>query len=1023
MKDRIGKSTYHILAVAILSMHLSHGAFAQRQTIQYPDQYWLTLAEEQYVQGHYRLSLQSINEFRTRHAVAALGYDMAAAEKADYYSILSQVKLDNDGATEKAEQFILHTAHPIYKQRVALALAQYYFSHDRLDNAIAYYEMVNISNLTNKEIADVKFELAYCYFNNRQFDKAEPLLASIKDLKGKYKVAGNYYYGLLAYNNSRYEEALKSFKEIEHEASYKNIVPYYVAEIYYFMGDKKKALEEALRLTRRPEKIYYDNELHLLAAQVLFEDQRYGDALPYFEHYYENTDQIRKEELYEMAYSYYRVNEWKNAIAKFKPLSNTRDSLGQTAMYLLGDCYLKTGDKKSARNAFSLCADMSFNKKQQEASLLLLGKLSYEMGYNSDAMTSFNNLLVLFPSTSYKNEVKTLQSELLIKTNNYATAYKLLQEVTVKNNDYWKAAQKVTYGYGIQQMQRENYLYADSLLGLSLYKPLDHTYEMSALFWRGDIAYKLGKPGQTLSILKRFVADNGGEAAYLSKDATEGNAYLNMGYAAMDIGSYEEAQTYFGKARQGADAHSSLAVTATIREADAAFMQKNFREALQLYDRSISAGGEEADYAMIQKAILLGVQGKLHDKLVLLQQVVNSAPPSAYVNDARYELGNTYIEDEQYQQAISALMPLTRPEGKGYIVKALQKTGFAYQQLNNDNKAIEFYKRIVAEFPASEERNAALDALRSLYVEHNQPDAYAAFIKENNINPAADNTLDSTYYAAAEAQVAEGKWAAAQKSLATYLEKYPDGIFMVRAHYYKAESDYQLKENQDALKEYDLVLSLPWNEFSESSAKRAATIAYQSGDYASAAKYYNHLRTDAMNKANLELAYSGLMQSNYNLGDYALAAQYADTLLAMPETDENILREVRFYKARSLQQQHKDEEALALFEQVKETKDPSVAAEARYRMAQIYFQSDRLKEAETNAVENLRQSSGNDYWMVKSYLLLADISLKQKDYFNAKATLQSIIKNTKNADLKKEASEKLERVKSLEQQQSKLKEN
>ena len=48
-------------------------------------------------------------------------------------------------------------------------------------------------------------------------------------------------------------------------------MPYYIAEIYYFKGDRKKALEEAMRLTRRSDKLFYDNELHLLAAQVLFE--------------------------------------------------------------------------------------------------------------------------------------------------------------------------------------------------------------------------------------------------------------------------------------------------------------------------------------------------------------------------------------------------------------------------------------------------------------------------------------------------------------------------------------------------------------------------------------------------------------------------------------------------------------------------------------------------------------------------------------------------------------------------------
>ena len=65
----------------------------------------------------------------------------------------------------------------------------------------------------------------------------------------------------------------------------------------------------------------------------------------------------------------------------------------------------------------------------------------------------------------------------------------------------------------------------------------------------------------------------------------------------------------------------------------------------------------------------------------------------------------------------------------------------------------------------------------------------------------------------------------------------------------------------------------------------------------------------------------------------------------------------------------------------------------------------------------------NDYWIVKSYILLADIFIKQKDYFNAKATLTSVVKRTKNTELKQEASKKLAEVKTLEKHHSKLKDD
>ena len=57
-----------------------------------------------------------------------------------------------------------------------------------------------------------------------------------------------------------------------------------------------------------------------------------------------------------------------------------------------------------------------------------------------------------------------------------------------------------------------------------------------------------------------------------------------------------------------------------------------------------------------------------------------------------------------------------------------------------------------------------------------------------------------------------------------------------------------------------------------------------------------------------------------------------------------------------------------------------------------------MAEAEKESNKTITIAGSNTYWVVKTYILLADILVKQKDYFNAKATLQSIIKNAKFSD-------------------------
>lgn len=1012
------------IAIIMLSVSTCYG---QVLIPDIPANRYLILATEQYQQAHYALAAQSARQFLDAPANTINGRSITDIDEAKYYLALSSIKEGIAGYEIAAIGYMDSIANPAYKQRIAFTLAQNYFQHNELAKAIPFYESAGIGNLNNNEIADAKFELAYCYFNNHQFDKAEPLLVAIREMRdGKYYMAGNYYYGLLAYNQNKYKEALKSFERIKDQKAYRNIVPYYIAEIYYFMGNRAKALQQADTVIKGKEKSFYDNELHLLAGQCLFEEQRYSEAGPYFDFYYNHADKIRKQDLYEMAYCSYKVSDWQNAIEKFKMLSDAHDSLGQTSMYLLGDCYLKTSDKQSARSAFGICADMSYNPALQEASLILFAKTSFEVGYNDDALRALNTLMKSFPNTEYKDEANTLISDLLVKTNNFTEALKHLNEVSGrKEKDFKLIYQKATFGYAIQQFRSGDLISASKYFELSTQNPVDPDYEQAANFWKGEIAYRLHHYNDVITYSQDFISKKSDKGAVeqISPLATLQHAYLNMGYAAMETQNYNTAQIYFNHAQQAQGQDNYSGMVAALREADAVFLQKNYSRALVLYDKIITTDTVDADYARYQKSILLGLLGRNNEKIEVLKFLVNGTPPSAYANNARYELAITYLESDKYELALSYLQQLTDSiSDKSFAPKSWMKIGFIYQQLNDLNMAIDAYKHVVIEYPASEERLPALDALKSLYIQSNQPAAYTRMLKENRLPSADSSAIDSTYYAAAEAQFANGKWANAASAFTNYLEQYPNGIFAVKAHYYRAESNYQLKKYKEAREDYSKMLAGNWNEFFENSARRAAGIAYEDKDYGVAYDYYLKLRSSTSSSPTKGLAYNGLMKSGFNSGKFMEAQQYADTLIALPGVSADIKNDAFYFKAKSLQQFDSLDAAAKIFKQLSSNKNGDVAAESRYHIAEILYKKEKYKDAEAAANEAIKQSAGYDYWIVKSYILLADILVKENDYFNAKATLQSILLHTKITELKQEAANKLKEVKILEKNQSKLSE-
>jgi hypothetical protein len=57
-----------------------------------------------------------------------------------------------------------------------------------------------------------------------------------------------------------------------------------------------------------------------------------------------------------------------------------------------------------------------------------------------------------------------------------------------------------------------------------------------------------------------------------------------------------------------------------------------------------------------------------------------------------------------------------------------------------------------------------------------------------------------------------------------------------------------------------------------------------------------------------------------------------------------------------------------------------------------------IKASQKTCFDLINKLSGYDYWVAKTYILLADDYVGLKDTFQAKATLQSVIDNYKGDD-------------------------
>ena len=934
----------------------------------------------------------------------------------DYYNALCELKLLQDIGREDAILFINSVNNEPRRQIMNFHLAHYYFLINDFQNAITSFTDAGFENLSNDQIADAKFEKAYSYFNLKQFAEAKPLFNEIHQLStGKYYIPANYYYGFISYYDKQYSEALSAFKLVETFDEYKGVVPYYIAEIYYFEGKKDEALRYGESVLTRKTQLFYDKQLRLLIGQIYFEKKEYDKALPLLEAYVNSADKVSKEVLYELSFSYYTAGNTQKAIEGFKQLSSEKDSMGQNSMYLLGDLYLKTGQKANARTAFQYSAFNSSNALQQKVSRFNYAKLSYELGYQDVALNGIKSYLKDYPNSDYDIEAKEVLVSLLARTNNFTDALSLYQSMDRPTVAMQKVYPIILYGKAIEYVNEQQLVRADELFKKIISDANAGKNADYANFWRGEIAYRQQQYDDAIRYLTIFLQSG----AISQGEANQQTAKYNIAYSRFQKEDYKSASQYFEQVIKNVTATSSpLEHDAFLRNADAYYMQKDLPRANVMYDAAIAAASPQSDYAMYQKAMIAGIKNSA-EKISIFNNVNKQYPKSTLKQDINMEIALTYIADEKFNDALPYLNAVLASNDGGLKPRALLKLGLAYYNSSKNGEALKSYSQLIKTYPQSAEADEAADIVKSIYVEEGKPEEYVKLMNENGKNVSISEA-DSLTYSAAFAKYNAGDCATAITGFNNYISKFSVGEFLVDANFQRSECYQKNKDFANALTGYAYVNAKGNSKYFEKATLEAARISYfELKNYADAKKYFESLNNNAVNQDNKLEALRGLVRSFYQLKDYTEAFVASKELLTKKglSTDDKSIGNLVLGKSAQIASDFTA--AIAAFKAVTAINKSLWGAEARYEIANCLFSQNNFAAAEKAALATIKET-GYDEWVTKSYILLGDIFMQQKDYFNAKATYESISKNASIESLKTEAQTKLDKAVAEEKLQSKI---
>ena len=974
-------------------------------------------AKELFVRDQFALAYPLFAELKAENPDNTVSNHTYINDDVNYFYIVCQLKLQQPVAEQEARHYISLVSNEPRRQLLSYHLAKYYFIKEDFSNALDYYERAGLDNLDNDEIADAKFERAYCYFNLKQFAQAKPLFDEIHQLQdNKYFIPANYYYGFISYYDKNYNEALRSFKLVETQEEYKGVVPYYIAEIYYFQGKKDEALRYGESVLGRPGVLFYQKEMNLLMGQLYFEKKNYAKALPLLEAYVQSSEQVSKEIMYELSYCYYDANRLEKAIEGFKQLSTEKDSMGQNSMYLLGDCYLRTNQKANARNAFQYSAYNSSNKLQQQVSRFNYAKLSYELGFQDIALNEMKKYLADYPNSEYDTEGKEILVSLLANTNNFADALQLYESFDKPTPSMQKAYPRILYGRAVELVNDQQVKRADELFTKVLALPASAVTPY-ANFWKGEIAYRNNEYDNAIKYLSFYMQAN----VPAQGEANKNTANYDLGYSWLQKENYNKALGYFEQVAKTVTVTSpAMEQDAYVRSADCYFMNSDFTKANAMYDQVISNALPQSDYAMFQKSMIAGVKSSAN-KITTLTTLLKQYPKSNLVPDVNMEIAQTYIADEKFLSAVPYLNNvLNDPDAGGLKPRVYLKLGLVYYNSDKYDEALTNYQTLVNKYPQSAEADEATDIMKNIYVEVGKPNEYIEMMRRSG-KAVSVNEADSLTYTAAGLKYNANDCNAALAGFKNYLSKFPDGAYVLEANYFSSECYNVAKDFQNALIGYDYVNSRGLNRFFEKATLEAARISYfELKDYSKAKKYFESLTGGSINQDNQLEALRGLVRCYYQLKDYAQANAAAKDLLTKKgiSTDD---KSVAFLVLGKSQQANNDcAAAITSFKSCAAINKAAWGAEARYEIANCQFSMGSYATAEKSALAVIKETGSYDTWVTKSYILLGDIFMQQKDYFNAKATYESVAKNSVIPELKNEAQQKLDKAIAEEKAVSKV---
>lgn len=919
------------------------------------------------------------------------------AEEAAYMLACTSYELNKPGRIRRLKAFVEQYPDSRYVNRVNALIGSAYFFDKNYPEAIMYFEKCNVRWLADGERDEVLLRLGTSYLKGGALKDAALWFSILKDVSREYRLDAVYHLAYIDYARERYDEALEGFRLAGESGKYAPYTPYYIADICLEKHDYQKAKRLADMYLEAYPRHEYALLMQRIGGEASYGMGRYAEAVKPLETYCGSPEGGKdREAQYALGMSYYQTGVYSKAVDALNKATGRPDALAQNAYLHSGLAYLQLKDRTRARMAFEQASAMTFDRNVQEQALYNYALCIHETSYSpfAESVTVFERFLNEFPHSAYSEEANDYLIEVYMNTRSYDAALRSIEKIKQPGVRILEAKQKILFRLGTQAFANADFPTAVDYFNRSLQlggynlKTQADTY-----YWRGESHYRLGQYAQAASDFTSYLSQSEAQ-----DNTTYGLALYNLGYSYFKQKDYRNAGTWFARFveryTQSGSAAQSIRADAYNRLGDCRFYARQWAAAQACYAQASAVDRTAADYALYQQAFVRGLQKDYAGKVSDLDKLLSGYPDSQYADDALYERGRAYVQLQNNPQAIASFSELVSKYPESSVArKGAGEIGLLYYQDDKYPEAIAAYKKVISDYPGSEEARQAQRDLRSIYIDLNQVDAYTQYASTIKGGIAVEaGERDSLTYVAAEKVYIRGDLDGAKTSFTRYLQQFPQGAFALNAHYYLGLIAYNRKDFATARQHLDKVIEYPNNEYSEEAIIMGAEIAFNDKDYARALTLYKLLKDKTASAERRQLAQVGILRCAYLTKNNEEVVLAAGDLLANSKLSPELANEARYYRAKAALATSPSQAVDDLRTLAKDTRN-AYGAEAKYRLAQYYFDAGQTDAAEKELLDYIEVSTPHAYWLARSFVLLSDVYVKLGRTMEARQYLLSLQQN------------------------------